>query len=126
MSESENPPNDSNVLLVGSAKLRKASPWIPKYVMNGEGDNFEYRASPLRESFQNKSVILLSDEGDIERYLNINPEDYVEHKSLYNNTHQIGEFKDKSIGYDRDSYPYTSMIENRGMGEILCTSKLGT
>ena len=118
MSESENSPNDSNVLLVGSAKLRSFS-WIPKYVMRGEADNFDYRASPLRESFQNKSVILLSDKGDIDRFINSNPKDYVEHKNLYNSTHQIGEFMDKTIAYDRDNYPYTNMIENRGMGEIV-------
>ena len=116
-SESENSPNDSNVFLVASAKLRSFS-WIPKYVMSGGVDNFDYRASPLRESFQNKSVILLSDKGDIDRFINTNPEDYVEHKNLYNSTHQIGEFKDNTIVYDRDNYPYTNMIENRGMGEI--------
>ena len=118
LSESEESPNGSKELLVGSAKLRSFS-WIPKYVMNEGGDNFDYRASPIRESFQNKSVILLSDQGDIERYLNTKPEDYVEHKSLYNATHQIGEFPEKIIAYDRDNYPYTNMIENRGMGDIM-------
>jgi len=104
-------------LLVGSAKLRSFS-WIPEYVIFDSDNKFDYRASPLKESFQNKKVILLSDVGDVERYVKSNPEEYTEHKRLYNNTRQLAEFKDGAIGYDREKYPYTNMIENRGIGEI--------
>lgn len=109
--------NNTEVLMVGSAKLRSFA-WIPEYVTTDGDYSFDYRASPLKESFQNKRVILLSDPGDFERYVQSEPEEYAEHKSLYNSTYPIREFKDKTNTFDRDEYPYTNMIENRGVGEI--------
>lgn len=104
-------------LLVGSAKLRSFY-WIPEYVIFDSGNKFDFRASPLKDSLENKKAILLSDKGDFDNYVQGNPEEFAEHKSLYNNTHQIAEFKDKATMYDREKYPYTNMIENRGIGDI--------
>jgi hypothetical protein len=39
-------------------------------------------------------------------------------KTVYDNTEIIRAIEDKGPGYDRDVYPYTSMIFNRGIGEI--------
>jgi len=117
--DSENSINVTKTLLVGSAKLRSFY-WIPEYVIY-DGDrhnNFEYKASPLKENFQNKKLIVLSDRGDLESYIENSPKDFAVHKSLYNDTREIAEFKDRGPLYDREKYPYTNMIENRGMGEI--------
>ena len=115
--ESQDSTNNTDVLMVASGKMRSFV-WIPKYVVNDGDNDFEFRQSPLKESFQNKKVILLSDEVDFERYMQSNPEEYAEHKSLYNRTYQIGESKVKSNKYDQDRYPYTNMIEASGLGEI--------
>lgn len=39
-------------------------------------------------------------------------------KTVYDNTEIIRAIEDKAPRYDRDVYPYTSMIFNRGIGEI--------
>jgi hypothetical protein len=109
--------NNTDILMVASGKMRSFV-WIPKYVVNDGDNDFEFRQSPLKESFQNKKVILLSDKVDFERYLQSNTEEYAEHKSLYNRTYQIGESKVNSNKYDQDRYPYTNMIEASGLGEI--------
>jgi hypothetical protein len=46
-------------------------------------------------------------------------------KLLYDDTYKVGEFKDDTPRYDRDTYPYTSMILNRGLGKIEVRSNLG-
>jgi hypothetical protein len=46
-------------------------------------------------------------------------------KLLYDDTYKVGEFKDNTPRYDRDTYPYTSMILNRGLGKIEVRSSLG-
>jgi hypothetical protein len=111
------PSDNIETLLVGSAKLRSFY-WIPEYVIFDKENKFDYRASPLKDSSQNKKVILLSDRGDVESFVQSSPQEYTEHKSLYNNTRQLAQIKDKTINYDREKYPYTNMIENRGIGEI--------
>jgi hypothetical protein len=51
---------------------------------------------------------------------NLDSEDLVslKLKTVYDNTEIIQEIQDKGPRYDRDVYPYTSMIFNRGIGEI--------
>jgi hypothetical protein len=39
-------------------------------------------------------------------------------KELYNMTHAIATFEDETPNFDRDTYPFTSMVINRGIGDI--------
>jgi hypothetical protein len=44
---------------------------------------------------------------------------------LYNETQTVTTIKDKAPRYDRDSYPYTSMTLNRGIGKIEIRANYG-
>jgi hypothetical protein len=116
--------NNENVILMGSNWMQLFS-WIPNYIFDKDHSfkMFSDRNLPI-ENFNTKKVILLVDGKDLERFiLAEDREKSPEKETLYNSTHEIVEVKEQSDYYKkyRDSYPFTSIHENRGIegGTIL-------
>jgi hypothetical protein len=90
--------------------------WIPRYVYDIDLDfKIVDNANDIPISVETKKVILLVD-NTIKRSAsdnNNNIQNGQHQLNLYYNTIPIATFKDKSLRYDLDKYPYASMSENR-------------
>jgi hypothetical protein len=90
--------------------------WIPRYVYDIDLDFKKVdSADDVPRSVETEKVILIVDY-TIERSsmsYNKNEIQNEQQLNLYYNTIPIATFKDKSLRYDFDKYPYASMSENR-------------
>jgi hypothetical protein len=88
--------------------------WIPKYIFNDTVSFLHFNSSGITGTER----FLLIVDNHVKRHLSDdNSEGIKMVQTLYNNSHAIKTFKDKTIiPYDKDTYPYTSMSENRGIG----------
>ncbi len=88
--------------------------WIPRYIFDDRISFVHFNSS---EQVRTERFLFIVD-NYVKRHLSDeNLEDITMVQTLYNNSHAIKTFKDKTvIPYDKDTYPYTSMSENRGIG----------
>jgi hypothetical protein len=89
--------------------------WIPRYVYDLELDfKIVDNADGIPRSVETEEVILIVD-NTIKRSISDNNNDIQNEQqlNLYYNTIPIATFKDKSMHYDLEKYPYASMSENR-------------
>jgi hypothetical protein len=87
--------------------------WIPKYILNDRVSFVHFNSS---ESIGTKEFLLIVDSW-VKRHLSDENSEGKMLQTLYNNSHAIKTFRDKTIiPYGNDTYPYTSMSENRGIG----------
>jgi hypothetical protein len=88
--------------------------WIPKYIFNDTVSFLHFNSSGITGTER----FLLIVDNYVKRHLSDdNSEGIKMVQTLYNNSHAIKTFKDKTIiPYDKDTYPFTSMSENRGIG----------
>jgi len=91
--------------------------WIPRYVYDQDID-FEKvdNANDIPRSVETEKVILIVDNTIKASSIsdkNNNIQNEQQQLNLYYNTIPIATFKDKSLRYDFDKYPYASMRQNR-------------
>jgi hypothetical protein len=87
--------------------------WIPKYILNDRVSFVHFNSS---EPIGTKEFLLIVDSW-VKRHLSDEDSEGKMIQTLYNNSHAIKTFRDKTIiPYGNDTYPYTSMSENRGIG----------
>jgi hypothetical protein len=87
--------------------------WIPKYMFDDRVSFVHFNGS---ESVGTKEFLLIVDSW-VKRHLSDENSEGKMVQTLYNNSHVIKTFRDKTIiPYGNDTYPYTSMSENRGIG----------
>jgi hypothetical protein len=89
--------------------------WIPRYVYDIDLDFKKVdNANDIPISVETEKAILIVD-NTIKRSASDNNNDIQNRQqlNLYYKTIPIGTFKDKSMRYDLDKYPYASMTENR-------------
>jgi hypothetical protein len=90
--------------------------WIPRYVYDIDLDFKKVdNADDIPLSVETQKVVLIVD-NTIRRSMPDNNNDIknrLQQLNLYYNTIPIATFKDKSLGYDLDKYPYASMSQNR-------------
>jgi hypothetical protein len=88
--------------------------WIPKYIFN---DTISFVHFNTSELIGTERFLLIVD-NYVKRHLSdSNPEVAEVAKALYNSSYPLKTFVDKTIvPYNTDTYPYTSMSENRGIG----------
>jgi hypothetical protein len=88
--------------------------WIPKYIFNDTVSFLHFNSSGITGTER----FLLIVDNYVKRHLSDdNSEGIKMVQTLYNNSDAIKTFKDKTIiPYDKDTYPYTSMSEIRGIG----------
>jgi hypothetical protein len=88
--------------------------WIPRYIFDDRISFVHFNSS---EPVGTEKFLLIVDNW-VKRHLpDENSEGIKMVQTLYNNSHAIKTFKDKTIiPYGKDTYPYTSMSENRGIG----------
>jgi hypothetical protein len=113
-----------NVYLIGSDWMQSFS-WIPKYIFNKDHSFKSYIEGnlPIKDEDRSK-ILLIVDPDDLEGFKVANQTGKsLEKERLYNNTHAIAEISEKSDYYEkyRDTYPFTSIHENRGIerGKII-------
>jgi 4-amino-4-deoxy-L-arabinose transferase-like glycosyltransferase len=116
--------NNENVILMGSNWMQLFS-WIPNYIFdkNHSFKMFIERNLPI-EHINTKKILLLIDGKDLERFILAGEKKgSFENQRLFNNTRKIAEIEEQSDYYKkyRDTYPYTSIHENRGIegGKII-------
>jgi hypothetical protein len=97
--------------------------WIPNDVLNIEHAYAKYYIGSQIKTITQKDLLIvdnrfkqdLEDEPD----LKVNAEERARLSSLYKNSKSIASFEDKQqAGFDWKIYPYMSMKESRGIGEI--------
>jgi hypothetical protein len=113
---SNNNKNNDNVITMIGRHWTRGLFWIPRYVYDIDLDfKIVDNANDIPISVETKKVILLVD-NTIKRSAsdnNNNIQNGPHQLNLYYNTIPIATFKDKSLRYDLDKYPYASMSENR-------------
>src|SRR5918999_737821 len=107
--------NDDNVMTMIGRHWTRGLFWIPRYVYNIDLDfkNVD-NANDMPRSIETEKVILLVD-NTIKRSMSDNNNDMQNRQQLniYYHTIPIATFKDKSMHYDHNKYPYASMSENQ-------------
>jgi hypothetical protein len=89
--------------------------WIPRYVYDIDFDFIKVdNANNIPISVETEQVILIVD-NTIKRSIsdNNNIQNEQQQLNIYYNTIPIATFKDKSLRYDFDKYPFASMSQNR-------------
>jgi Dolichyl-phosphate-mannose-protein mannosyltransferase len=105
--------DDQDVTMMGSNWMQVFS-WAPKYIFDKDHNfkTFSAKNLPLID----EKVLLLVDDNDLKRYIRSEDTDKnFGQVQLYDETKLIAEFREKGVPYDRDTYPYTSIHENRGI-----------
>jgi hypothetical protein len=105
---------DNLITLIGRHWTRGLF-WIPRYVYDIDLDFKKIdNANNIPLSVETEKVILIVD-NRIKRSMSDNNNDIQDGQqlNLFYNTIPIATFKDKSMHYDLDKYPYASMSENR-------------
>jgi hypothetical protein len=91
--------------------------WIPKYVYKIDLDFKKVdKIKDLPLSVERQNAIIILDNAikhSWSDYNNNNIQNGLQQLNLYYNTNPIATFNDKSMHYDLDKYPYTSIRENR-------------
>jgi hypothetical protein len=88
--------------------------WIPRYILDERISFVHFNSS---EKVETERFLLIVDIY-VKRHLDDKDSEGIKMvKTLYDNSQVIKTFKDETIiPYDKDTYPYTSMSENRGIG----------
>jgi hypothetical protein len=88
--------------------------WIPRYIFHDRISFVHFNSSERPETER----FLLIVDNYVKRHLSDkNSESIKMVQALYNDSHAIKTFEDKTIiPYSKDIYPFTSMSENRGIG----------
>jgi hypothetical protein len=107
--------NDDNVMTMIGRHWTRGLFWIPRYVYNIDLDfkNVD-NANDMPRSIETEKVILIVD-NTIKRSMSDNNNDIQNRQQLniYYHIIPIATFKDKSMHYDHNKYPYASMSENQ-------------
>ena len=107
--------NDDNVMTMIGRHWTRGLFWIPRYVYNIDLDfkNVD-NANDTPRSIETEKVILIVD-NTIKRSMSDNNNDIQNRQQLdiYYHIIPIATFKDKSMHYDHNKYPYASMSENQ-------------
>ncbi len=109
---------DSNdmVTMVGNHWIQGFS-WIPKYVLGK--DHVFKKFNTIGHPIKTEKVLLVIDKTMLRSISESNPDKQIAKiKILYNKSKTLGIFNDTANQYDRKTYPYTSMDENRGIGVL--------
>ena len=107
---------DSNdmVTMVGNHWIQGFS-WIPKYVLGK--DHVFKKFNTIGHPIKTEKVLLVVDRTMLRSISESNPDKQIAKiKILYNKSKMLGIFNDTANQYDHNTYPYTSMDENRGIG----------
>ena len=114
--DNKNNNNNDNVMTMIGRHWTRGLFWIPRYVYDIDLDFKKVdNANDIPLSVETENAILIVD-NTIRRSMSDNNNDIQneqEQLNLFYNTIPIATFKDKSIRYDLDKYPYASMSENR-------------
>jgi Dolichyl-phosphate-mannose-protein mannosyltransferase len=90
--------------------------WIPKYVYDKD---HIFKGFFTRNAVDTEKVLIVADSRLLDAISTENPEEHIrELQSLYGNTSVIANFRESRPDYDDNIYPYQSMSENRGIGNI--------
>jgi len=111
---------EDHVTLIGDQWTASFS-WIPKYVLNIEHAYAKYYISSHPITQKNLLFVDNHFKQDLknEPGTKVNTEEHTKLSNLYENSESISSFNDKQqTHFDRNKYPYTSMRESRGIGEI--------
>ncbi len=113
---SSNNNNNDNVMTIIGRHWTRGLFWIPRYVYDIDLDFKKVdNANDIPISVETEKAILIVD-NTIKRSVSDNNNDIQNRQqqlNLYYKTIPIATFKDKSMRYDLDKYPYASMTENR-------------
>jgi len=107
---------DSNdmVTMVGNHWIQGFS-WIPKYVLGK--DHVFKKFNTIGHPIKTEKVLLVVDRTMLRSISEGIPDKQIAKiKILYNKSKTLGIFNDTANQYDHNTYPYTSMDENRGIG----------
>jgi hypothetical protein len=108
--------NKDNVITMIGRHWTRSLFWIPRYVYDIDLDFKKVdNANDIPLSVETEKAILIVD-NTIKRSMSYNNDiqnGRQQQLNLYYNTIPIATFKDKSMHYDLDKYPYVSMSENR-------------
>ena len=111
----DNNNNDNSMTMIGRHWTRGLF-WIPRYVYDIDLDFKKVdNANDIPISIETKKGIFIVD-NRIKRFMFDEKKDMQngqQNLNLYYNTIPIATFKDKSLRYDFDKYPYASMSQNR-------------
>ena len=110
--------NNNNVITMIGRHWTRGLYWIPKYVYNIDLDFIKVdKFNDIPPPFETEKAILVIDNA-IKNSMSDNNNNDIQNGrrqqlNLYYNTISIAIFNDKSVRYDFNKYPYTSMSENR-------------
>ena len=109
--------NNNNVITMIGRHWTRGLYWIPKYVYNIDLDFKKVdTVNDIPLSVKGGKAVIIVD-NTIKRSLSDNNKNDIQNGqrqlNMYYNTIPIAIFKDKSMHYDLDKYPYASMSENR-------------
>lgn len=116
--------NDGKTKLIGRY-LTKSFVWIPTYVYQKNfdfirDDSFVFYANEKRLPNSNDKILVIADGRMQENILAENRKDASSQTlyQYYNDTSIIARFEDDNIRYNRNTYPYASLPQTRGIGDI--------
>lgn len=102
----------------------KSFVWIPRFVYQKDfdfirDDSFSFYANKGRLPSDNDKILLVVDGKMLENVKVENQENFSSQrlKMYYNDTSTVARFEDDSPRYDRNAYPYVSLLQSRGIGE---------
>jgi 4-amino-4-deoxy-L-arabinose transferase-like glycosyltransferase len=103
----------------------KSYVWISRFVYQKEfdfvrDDSLTFYYNEGRLPTPNDKILLIVDGIMLDNVMADNREDLSSQwlKTYYNNTTTIEKFKDDNPRYDRNTYPYNSLLQSRGIGDI--------
>ncbi|HET6716992.1 MAG TPA: hypothetical protein VFG90_07660, partial [Nitrososphaeraceae archaeon] len=113
--ETKDSNEDNKVTVVGNHWIF-GSFWIPKYVFNKD---HIFKGFFTSSSVETEKVFIVADSRLLDAISSENPNENIEElKSLYDNLTTLATFEENRPDYDENMYPYQSMSENRGIGNI--------
>jgi hypothetical protein len=117
----------SNPIAVIGRYWTKSFLWISQLVFDNDFLFIRDDSSPFSrlspQQILDYNILLIADNrvmalASVDNNLDSNDQASLKLKMLYDNTEILRTIEDRGPRYDRDVYPYTSMIFNRGIGEI--------
>ena len=90
--------------------------WIPKYVYHKDHD---FKGFFTNGTVGTEKVLIVADRRLLDAISSGQPEEHLrELRNLYENSATVATFKENRSEFNDDIYPYQSMSENRGIGQI--------
>jgi hypothetical protein len=112
----QTPKNDENIAEASGDTLDE---WLHTTVIQGIQSDVDlyFRSKTIQA---NDKILVIADGRKQENMLAENRKDTLSQTlyQYYNDTSMIARFEDDNIRYDRNTYPYASLPQTRGIGDI--------